>query len=34
MKRENISRILNGIDPTFVEECVRLISFCQRCWCL
>lgn len=22
MKRENISRILNGIDPTFVEECV------------
>lgn len=18
----------------FVEECVRLISFCQRCWCL
>lgn len=22
MKRENISRILNGIDPAFVEECV------------
>lgn len=22
MKRDNISKILNGIDPTFVEECV------------
>ena len=22
MKRENISKILSGIDPAFVEECV------------
>lgn len=24
MKRENISRILNGIDPSFVDECARM----------